>query len=280
MAESTDNSSPDQTKGLPVAAERTTQASRPISPLSGGSDNDGSERPVREKLKKTSIAGLSTHGKKDENVKADIVSADSSAGEDENGREDTMLTDTTPPSRGRPARKRSFDDLQNESVTSIDAPAQDDPTRPGGHHKRMRSRDMTFTKIASVNGRAGKEQVEPLAEEEHDVEAQKSPGGAGIMVEAPSIDDDDGAGSGNQSPKKKRSRDQFDKDHTAEGDALDEKENQAVVSDRDASDTENELSRTTTNGDKGEPDKKRHRDASQEGREAANVKQVSTTVCT
>jgi len=273
-----DNSLPDrndQKKGIPAATDSTTQVSRPTSPLSGGSDN-GSERPIREKLKKASIGGLSTHGEKEEK-KADIVSADSSAGEEETGPEDTMLTDTSPPSRGRPPRKRSFDDLQNESVTGLDETTHDDATRAGGHHKRMRSRDMTFTKMASVNGRPGKEQVEPLPEEEHDAAAQKSPGGAGIMVEAPVIDDGVLA-PGEQSPKKKRSRDQFDQDHAAEGDAPDKEDDQAVLSDREASEAENELSRNTSNGDKGEPVKKRHRDASQEGKQTADVKLVSEKV--
>jgi Ran-binding protein 3 len=277
MTESADNPLPEQTKRVPVAADRITQVSRPTSPLSGGSDN-GSERPIREKLKKASIGGLSTHGEKDENSKPDTTSADSSAGEEETGPEDTMLTDTSPPSRGRPPRKRSFDDLQNESAIGMDAPAHDDATRAGGHHKRMRSREMTFTKMASVNGKAGKEQVEPLPEEEHDVDAQKSPGGAGIMVEAPVLDDDVSR-SGDQSPKKKRSRDQFDQDHAAEGKTSDKEENQTALSDRETSETEIELSRNTSNGDKGEPVKKRHRDASQEGKETMDVKLVSEIAC-
>jgi Ran-binding protein 3 len=266
----------EQKKGVPVATESTTQSSRPTSPLSGGSDN-GSERPIREKLKKASIGGLSTHGEKEEKTKADIVSADSSAGEEENGPEDSMLTDTSPPSRGRPPRKRSFDDLQNESVTGMDETIHDDATRAGGHHKRMRSREMTFTKMASVNGRAGKEQTEPLPEEEHDAAAQKSPGGAGIMVAVPVMDDGVLA-PGEQSPKKKRSRDQFDQDHAAESDAPDKEDDQAALSDGEASETENELSRNTSNGDKGEPVKKRHRDASQESKKTMDVKSVDETV--
>jgi Ran-binding protein 3 len=271
-----DNSLPDQKKRVPVATDPTTQVSRPTSPLSGGSDN-GSERPIREKLKKASIGGLSTHGEKEEKNKAEVVSADSSAGEEETGPEDTMLTDTSPPSRGRPPRKRSFDDLQHESVTGMDETTHDYATRAGGHHKRMRSREMTFAKMATVNGRAGKERVEPLPEEEHDAAAEKSPGGAGIMVEVPVMDDGVLA-SGEQSPKKKRSRDQFDQDHAAEGDAPDEEDDQAVLSDREASETENELSRNTSNGDKGEPVKKRHRDASQEGKETMDAQLVSETV--
>ncbi len=277
MTEPTNQSASNEAKGLPATAEQMTRPSGPNSPLSGGSDNDGSERPIREKLKKASIAGLSTHSKKyDDRVKADAVSADSSAGEEEKGQDDTMQTDTTSPLRGRPTRKRSFDDLQNESVTSFEAPAHVD-ARAGGHHKRMRSRDMSSSKPAAVNGKAEREPVEVLAEEEDDAEAQKSPGGAGIMVEAPLIDDD-AATSGDHSPKKKRSRDQFDRDHTAAGDSSDKEENSTLLSERQALETEAVITRTCTNSDKGEPDKKRHRDASQEGREILEQERVAITV--
>ena len=276
--ESADKMSSDERKDLPVTTEQTKQASRTASPLSGASDNDGTEKPVREKLKKTSIAGLSAHVKKNKDqVNAENVSAESSAGEEDNSPEDTMLTDTTSPLRGRPARKRSFDDLQNESIISVDTITQNDPTQAEGTHKRMRSRDMTSSKITTMNGRLDKEQVVPLTEE-HDVEAQKSPGGAGLMVEAPSMDDHDGAVSGDQSPKKKRSRDQFDRDHDGEGDMFEKEEKPSIPSEKQPSETEDELTRTTTNSDKGEPDKKRHRDASQENKKATDTEQVSTKV--
>jgi Ran-binding protein 3 len=279
MTESTIKASSGEANGPPVAAERITNAPRPKSPLSGGSDNDGSEKPIRERLKKASIAGLSTHGKENEDKgNADDTSAESSAGEEEEiGDEDVMLTDTKSPLRGRPTRKRSFDDLQNESMTSIDASAHDAATRAGGHHKRMRSKDMSSSRTAAVNGKAEREQVEALAEEEDDVDARKSPGGAGVMVEPPSMDDN-AATSGDQSPKKKRSRDQFDKDHTPEGDPLDKEEHHTVLSQRQPHETEDEAK--IANGDKGEPDKKRHRDTSQEAREAADTEQMTETVRT
>lgn len=277
MAESIE-SSLGKANGVPEMAEQTTQPSRPASSLSGCSDIDGTERPVREKLKKASIAGLSTHAKnKDEMVRSDAGSVESTAGEDDRHPEDTMLTDTSSPLRGRPTRKRSFDDLQNESMTSIDPPIHDDATRTGGHHKRMRSKDMSSTKRTTANGRTEKGSAEALAEEEDDAEAQKSPGGAGIMVEAPSMDDG-AVAAGNQSPKKKRSRDQFDKDHNADGDALDKEEQHAVISEKQPLGTEDEVTQTISNGDKGEPDKKRHRDASQEGREAVGTERVTTKV--
>jgi Ran-binding protein 3 len=279
MTEPADNPFLNEANGLPVMAEKNTITSRPNSPLSGESDNDGAERPVREKLKKASIAGLSTHGKaNDDKPNSDDAGADSSASEDTKDQNDTMVTDATSSSRGRPARKRSFDDLQNESMTSIDAAAQDDFNRAGGHHKRMRSRDMSSSKKAVANGKVDREQVQALAEEEDDVEAQKSPGGAGIMVEAPPVDVDEAEVSGNQSPKKKRSRDQFDKDDTVEADVVEKAGDGEVLLEGQEVKTDEGIPGTTTNSDKGEPEKKRHRDTSEEGREGPVPERAATTV--
>jgi Ran-binding protein 3 len=281
MTESTnntslDNTSLDEENGFPVPATQCTNALRPTSSLSGGSDNDGTERPIREKLKKASIAGLSTHGKENnEKAKFERISAESSAGEEQKGGEDAMLTDTTSPLRGRPTRKRSFDDLQNESLNSIDSPPHDIAT--GGHHKRMRSRDMSSNKKVEVNGKTEREQVEALAEEEDDADAKSSPGGAGVMVEAPSMGEE-AAPSGNQSPKKKRSRDQFDKDDSVEGSSPERNENQAVLSTREPHQPAEELNSTGTNGDKGEPEKKRHRDSSEENTKSVDSEDVTKKV--
>lgn len=277
MAQTVDKLSTNEANGSSMRAEQTKDSARPPSPLSGGSDNDGAERPVREKLKKASIAGLSTQGKENgDGTKADALSSESST-EDEKSLEDTMQTDITSPLRGRPTRKRSFDDLQNDPAAGIDAPLQDDAVRAEGHHKRMRSKDMSSNKTSKVNGKAGREQVEPLAEEEDDVEAQKSPGGAGIIVEPPTMEDAVTT-SGNQSPKKKRSRDQFDKDDSGEDDPLRKEEDDTVLPERQPLETEDEAIQTTTDGDRGEPDKKRHRDVSREGREAAGKEQATVKV--
>ena len=281
MTESTPKSSLDEADRFPMTVEHDTITSRQNSPLSGGSDNDGSERPVREKLKKASIAGLSTHTQtNDSNATTENIGANSSAGEEKKDQGDTMLTDTTS-SRGRPTRKRSFDDLQNEPMTSIGTAAHDDATRPGGHHKRMRSRDMSSTMKPVVNGSAEREQVEALAEEKDDMKAQKAPGGAGVMVEAPSLNSsiDEVEASGVQSPKKKRSRDQFDKDHTQNDDVEKEEGRNEEVSEKVHRKQDNDVTRMTTNSDKGEPEKKRHRDASLEGRKAAETDPVTTKVC-
>jgi Ran-binding protein 3 len=277
MAQSAKSSS-DEANAPQMTADQDAKTSRPKSPVSGGSDNDGAEKPVREKLKKTSIAGLSTHGKStDDKVRPDSVEVESSAGEEEKDQEDSMLTDTTPSSRGRPTRKRSFDDLRNEPTTSVDASAQEDIAESAAHHKRMRSRDMPSTKTTAINGRVEKEHVEALAEEENDVEAQKSPGGACIIVGAPSTDGDV-ATSGSQSPKKKRSRDQFDKDHSAESGALEEEVKDTALPEKEQRQLNDEITRTNSISDKGEPDKKRHRDTSQEGRKIPGTESAAPMV--
>lgn len=274
MTQSTNKPSSDETNGLPGTAEQST-TSRPNSPLSAGSDNDGSEKPVRERLKKASIGGLSAHVKPTEDKgKSEEIAAESPAEEE---KEDIILTESTPSLRGRPTRKRSFDDLQNESTTSIDAPAHDDTSSAGIHHKRMRSRDISG-KTAGTNGKTQKEQVAALTEEEDDEEAEDSPGGAGIMVEAPSIDE--AATSRSQSPKKKRSRDQFDSDQGADTKPLEKEGDGVVVREKEQPRPDEEMAKTSLNGDKGEPEKKRHRDSSEEGREAGGTEAVAVKVCT
>lgn len=83
--------------------------------VDSASDNDTSERPVREKLKKTSLASLPR----------DNVMSPRAHTEPE--RDDSMLTDhpeeesvpkerstgVFPGPRGRPLRKRSFDDIES-----------------------------------------------------------------------------------------------------------------------------------------------------------------------
>src|SRR4051794_8286732 len=78
---------------------------RDRSPQAGSSDGEGGERSAREKLKKTSIAGLGqkvkeAHG--EDLADNDILLTESSDPPTENG------------SRGRPSKKRSFEDLQND----------------------------------------------------------------------------------------------------------------------------------------------------------------------
>ena len=144
-------------------------------PAGGSSDGEGGERTARERLKKTSIAGLSQHSKSG----AGGVTGDHPLSE-------SMTADvvTDPPnenggSRGRPSKKRSFEDLQNDDhagPTENGSIGSSELKRP--HHKRMRSRD-----VSGGNGQEiGKfeEPASPVHEESDD----EVPGGAGVLVDS------------------------------------------------------------------------------------------------
>lgn len=103
------------------------------SKLSGeGTDDDGEgEKPVREKLKKTSIDTMS-RSKHAESVTSPV---DPRSAAD-------LAESSAPinPTRGRPTRKRSFDDVQAEDATGDDDGSSEQPL---SNHKRMRSREIT-----------------------------------------------------------------------------------------------------------------------------------------
>ena len=212
------------------------------------SDSDGGERPVRDKLKKTSIAGLSSRAQASPDKVPHPLQESTSSEPAPLQTSDQQPTS----SRGRPARKRSFDDLQNDgSVATSPTEADEPPHAKTGHHKRMRSRDLSSSEHVSLPGRSENGITTPLEEEEEsDMDAQKSPGGPGVLVDS-SIDGNVSNDPENLSdpldmnrPKKKRSRDQSDKEDSS---TLDASESQPPSS----SQKENE------------PDKKRHREEEQ-----------------
>ena len=152
------------------------------------SDNDGSERPVRRKLKETSITSVPPS--------SNPVSESQDGGNSRAG------------SRGR---KRSFNEDEAESN-------EDDPG-----HRRKRSRSSNVEEDKVTPG-------------ETDTAAKESP--SNIM-----------------SPKKKRSRDQLDKEEPKAEGAADKKVSEDAA--KNGVSTENATA-------EGEPEKKRHRDDSQE----------------
>jgi len=143
---------------------------RDQSPQPGSSDGEGGERSAREKLKKTSIAGLVQKVKEtqaeDPGVVVQIESSDPPT---ENG------------SRGRPSKKRSFEDLQHDD-SGLGVENGGPPLPKKGQHKRMRSREVTGEDDIQA---LDKEDVTSPVQEESGIEAEKSPGGPGILVEAP-----------------------------------------------------------------------------------------------
>ena len=250
MAETRDESIGHLENGIDAAHDRPTDITiRDRTPSVGSSDSEGRETRVRDKLKKTSIAGLSSQAR---------------AGADKGPHplQESTISElghlpspdqATTSSRGRPARKRSFDDLQNDdfnaaSYAETDAP----PPAKNGHHKRMRSRDISSGEHVSLPGRSENEAASPL-EEESDMDAQKSPGGPGVLVDASIRDtvtpppEDPTDPEAMISPKKKRSRDQFDKED-------------------EPSLNSSDLVPPSSSQKESEPEKKRHRE---EGQEAA-----------
>lgn len=153
----------------------------PSSPTGSNSSREET-RVTREQLKKTSIAGLSQ----------------TSAGQEINAPHTSQLNpadtviDTTNGIRGRPAKKRSFEDLSKDDA---DADADNTTTQPplpkSGHHKRMRSRDINSGDHAA-HVKAERERAETL-HEESDIDAQTAPGGPAVLVDAPSQEEMDAA---------------------------------------------------------------------------------------
>ncbi|KIW19893.1 hypothetical protein PV08_00468 [Exophiala spinifera] len=135
-------------------------------PHDNSSDGEREEKTTREKLRDTTLA------KNDETPSGDATTSDLVS---ENGGDSG--------SRGRPSKKRSFEDLQAE-----DSPAGVEnggpPLPKKGHHKRMRSREVSGND--EVQGLDKLSDVASPVQEESDVEAQKSPGGPGVLVLAPS----------------------------------------------------------------------------------------------
>ena len=267
-------SPPVETNGSPIPHEREENTLRPISPSSGGSDNDGGERPVREKFKKASIAGLSERAAAEENPIAEKTDTEPPL-IDTGKAEDKATQADAAASRGRPTRKRSFDDLQNDSPATPDGKASENATNRG-NHKRMRSRDISG-KSDHSDGKTAKELVEAVAEEEDDELARLSPGGAGVMVEAPS--EEDGSSTEDKSPKKKRSRDQFDKDQSpVESGSGEDNEKDDVIKEDKPTNDELTMAPSAQANTKGEPEKKRPRDEIPELSKGEDKEETQATV--
>ncbi|EXJ80970.1 hypothetical protein A1O3_07258 [Capronia epimyces CBS 606.96] len=173
-------------------AERTAQTLEHAedihdqTPQDGSSDGEGGERTAREKLKKTSIAGLSQsfRGKAGESGPA----GDHPLRESVNA-ESVPEPHVEDGSRGRPSKKRSFEDLQTED-SGAGVENGGPPLPKKGQHKRMRSRE-----VSGDDPLQGLEKLEEIAspvQEESDAEAQQSPGGPGVLVAARQKEEESG----------------------------------------------------------------------------------------
>lgn len=179
--------------------------------VDSASDNDTSERPVREKLKKTSLASL---------PRDNLMSPRAHT---EPERDDAMLmhhdvastTGVCPGPRGRPLRKRSFDDIE---------PAEGDPSEVTadvisniGGHARKRSRDVRVGAGFDGENRKRGAPETPVQEvdeqnlsdnEMAELGDDRSPE-SGALSHIQDATDEDMTDSA-LLPRKKRSRDQFD----------------------------------------------------------------------
>jgi len=233
--------------------------------IAEASDGDGGERPVREKLKKTSIASLTQYTSSRAN--AALQSEELSSTRESRGEQADIANDGGGAMRGRPTRKRSFDDLQKEDTQNISTASHMGLTdEKGSHHKRMRSRDISSGEGLVSNGQPPTEHLE-YHDEENDVDARRSPGGPGVLVEPPAMTEttppptqvraDDNT---ILSPKKKRSRDQFDKDQDPKDEGSDISGDSIVRSGSEPAENDDQVAQTTSRTATGEPEKKRPRD--------------------
>lgn len=175
-----------QEADVAAAAEKVEVTDQqPTSPAASTSSREDT-RDARERLKKTSIAGLS------QKAKPSGISPDN----DPLAKSDASITDPASENhngiRGRPAKKRSFEDLAKDDADTDAAGAIGQPPLPkSGHHKRMRSRDInsgdhsqTYAKVEGDKNDTVHEEADIY--EETGMDAHKSPGGPGVLVDAPS----------------------------------------------------------------------------------------------
>ncbi|KAK5939904.1 hypothetical protein PMZ80_008286 [Knufia obscura] len=163
---------------------------QPSSPAASTSSREDT-RDARERLKKTSIAGLQQK----------TNTTDTSSDQPLLAKSDASLTDpaseTNNGIRGRPAKKRSFEDLAKDDADTDSPGAVGQPPLPkSGHHKRMRSRDVNsgdhtqaYAKVEGAKNDTVQEEGDMQAEPS--VDAQTYPEGEGVLVDAPSQEEMD-----------------------------------------------------------------------------------------
>ena len=147
------------------------------------SDNDNSEKPVREKLKKTSLASMSHYAierqeralrEDEENSDRELIDRDSSLGE-------SIDKETIEP-RGRPVKKRSFDDLDTPEAESVEAGREHVAKTYANGHLRKRSRDVRVGEGPTENRRPLLVET-PVREESED--AEKGPETSDAYINGP-----------------------------------------------------------------------------------------------
>ncbi|MCJ1401628.1 hypothetical protein MMC11_004845 [Xylographa trunciseda] len=223
MTRTAQRQSPSRDNGLGRPTELAeTRKPHPVHLAPSGdsaSDGDAGERPIREKLKKTSIASIPKYGIVEANAEfdepeehPDTVMVSQEATEESPLR--IQQADVAVEERGRPHKKRSFDDI-DAVETNKDHP----PSASTSIHVRKRSRDVRSVEGKKSASRRRSPEVS-VQEESEALESQKQDSALRDELEdttikesvskPPSETADHEMQASVLSPKKKRSRDQFE----------------------------------------------------------------------
>lgn len=184
-----------------VPDQQYVQASDHLHPSTNDSvsDNDTSERPVREKLKKTSIASMPRTDVTSKPNDSKIQSVPGTKPDEPQQRgipNDETPSPTSEP-RGRLSRKRSFDDTIEVTGREYTDAHHDEEDAT---HARKRSRDVRATLPHATESPAASPERTSL---ERDLDSDKSDNDEVV---------DEGIENSAQSPRKKRSREEFEVD--------------------------------------------------------------------
>lgn len=189
------------------------------------SDNEASEGPVREKLKKTSIASIPRQTGPSEGGRANEAETTPTIAHvlanDAQATEEGSSPDTA--DRGRPTRKRSFDDLDMESPSQPNNPQPDAGNQSG--RERKRSKDVRMGKCGqpiAYESSVSTDQSPDVLEKENNTNKASQSTAADTSLEQMNNDSSPGPADikvtyeemhhSAFSPRKKRSRDQMDAD--------------------------------------------------------------------
>ena len=181
-------------------------------PGDSASDGDAGERPVREKLKKTSIASIPKYGIASAEEQADTsMKSQSEEGDQAPG---PQPTDTSTERRGRATTKRSL-----EEFDSVDTSKGISTETTVDRHVRKRSRDVRSGSSINSGSRRRSPEVS-VREESEDLDSVQQATALRHDLEETSIQEstpkpvpaaaDHEMQESVLSPKKKRSRDQFE----------------------------------------------------------------------
>ena len=253
-----------------IPSPSTTPATLSTKEVESASDNDTGERPVREKLKKTSIATLPKYG-------VTATSADNPVNDDDPmgplhtvSKASSNVKPTDRDTRGRPTRKRSFDDLEATDESSVGNKHSTNTYGKENHegHTRKRSRDIGADDSSRESEGRKSSREEPVLEKEandgdNDESMKVSQERSSTPPDQPDAMDEDG-GRGVLSPRKKRSRDQVEQDQDKKQKVAATEEERARRNSEEEEKAAQARGQHTSPTAGNESEKKRHRDMSEE----------------